>query len=382
MAYSDNAHFWVIFDTCTRPEYYQDVHNLLAMPREAVLRYEYRKKYLSDAAVAAALNPDAAPASILLVYAQWNGYHKGAAAPLADTPSEQMLWIPTRLAEIQLIPPPEGDNFFFDLKVLGYPKLDHETLMTILKPLIDSRTVPYRQWVCIAEDPQCLDALKTGTEDDNWQAIVDRLEESDSQFSGDSFWRLKVPYSVERGNVLKPIYQTAKQRDNGKVQLRKVTSVYSMSEGDRCSLELVSHSPSGLTIPSRRVSLQAAAESPVILQTSHELELRQYTAYDIGLRAKRSDEIEERSGVLTFRTVQAKADWVAGANLDIRFSVAKPIWKVILALALGVAAVVFAAVGGWLIPHKPPIAFALIAVGVLAIVARDLLWAGRLGFRL
>src|SRR5689334_5840571 len=93
--FPDKLRWWVIFDTCTRPEYYQDVHNLLALPRDVLLRYEYRSKYLSPAAIQAATNPNTAPLWVLLVYAQWALYKKDAPDPPPDTPDSQMLWIPT-----------------------------------------------------------------------------------------------------------------------------------------------------------------------------------------------------------------------------------------------------------------------------------------------
>jgi len=42
--FDDESRLWAIFDTCTKPHYYQDVHNLLAAPQGWVLRYEYRKQ--------------------------------------------------------------------------------------------------------------------------------------------------------------------------------------------------------------------------------------------------------------------------------------------------------------------------------------------------
>ena len=41
----------VIFDTSTLPEYYNDVHNIIALPRDHVVTYDYNvKKISADAA--------------------------------------------------------------------------------------------------------------------------------------------------------------------------------------------------------------------------------------------------------------------------------------------------------------------------------------------
>ena len=50
MADESSSSFWVIFDTGTVPAYYQDVHNILAMPHETIVRYNYKEKYLCDVA--------------------------------------------------------------------------------------------------------------------------------------------------------------------------------------------------------------------------------------------------------------------------------------------------------------------------------------------
>ncbi len=54
MAGDQQEFFWVIFDTSTRPQYYQDVHNILALPEGFVYRYDYRTSQMSPSAVQAA----------------------------------------------------------------------------------------------------------------------------------------------------------------------------------------------------------------------------------------------------------------------------------------------------------------------------------------
>jgi hypothetical protein len=85
MDFEDKKHFWIIFDTSTLREYYQDVHNLIALPSGASIRYEYREKYLSPSALTAALKPQSAPSAVLLVYAQWTNYVQGSPPPPSTT---------------------------------------------------------------------------------------------------------------------------------------------------------------------------------------------------------------------------------------------------------------------------------------------------------
>src|SRR2546426_8608020 len=101
--FTDKTRFWVIFDTSTLREYYLDVHNLLALPAGATMRYQYRVGLLSAAAQAAVENAETAPATVLLVYGQGKQYVKGD-TERQDPLFTDMLWVPTRLAEMQLIP--------------------------------------------------------------------------------------------------------------------------------------------------------------------------------------------------------------------------------------------------------------------------------------
>src|SRR5213080_3562204 len=95
----ESREFWVIFDTCARAEYYRDVHNLMALPKGAVMRYEYRDMYLSERALRLAVNDASAPSKILLVYAQKPGFPKGGGDAVA--PAGELEWVATRFGAMK-----------------------------------------------------------------------------------------------------------------------------------------------------------------------------------------------------------------------------------------------------------------------------------------
>ena len=201
---NNTSTFWVIFDTCTRRHYYQDVHNLLAYPAGSTIRYEYRDEWLSSEALRASSNPKTAPATILLVYAQCNEYKKGDSTPPSSSPGDEILWVATRFAELQHVHAEAGNNFF-DFKALAYPKQDNDSLMKILHPLIDKQETPFHKWVVMSDDLNALNSLQRGNDAENWRSIVEFLSEPPMQFAGDSFWRLKGCYRGRLGSLIQSV---------------------------------------------------------------------------------------------------------------------------------------------------------------------------------
>ena len=387
MPFNDNTRFWVVFDTCTIREYYQDVHNLIALPSGTTIRYEYREKYLSPAAVRAASNPETAPASVLLVYAQWNRYVRGNDAPPRSTPSSEILWVPTRFAEMQLIPPAEGANYFFDFKVLSYPKLDQTALMRILNPVITANEVPFNKWVCLSDDFQAFEALRRGTESENWQAIVDTLGTPPMQFSADTFMRLKGPFYGSRGGILPPKYKQEKQTVDNKMQVRKVISLYELVENEEYSFEVISHSPAPSSaragaVIQRRLEVQPEKDGPIIVLGNPRLDLRQYTGQIIKFKAKRYEEMDQKTGSIRLDTGLLPDNWPVGANFLLLFRIKKKALKAIIALLTGVAAAVLLLFATKLWDKNPVFGVAAAVVGLFLTVITILLLTGKLSFKL
>jgi hypothetical protein len=150
--FTDTSRFWVIFDTCTIPYYYLDVHKLLAIPRDATLRYNYKEEYLSSAAIRASLNPRSAPRFGLLFYAQRCGFRRGDATPPTGTLFDQMLWVPTRIVEMLCIPARDGEAFNYDFKVLRYPRIERTAMTRVLDTFMRHKEIPFNKWIAISSE--------------------------------------------------------------------------------------------------------------------------------------------------------------------------------------------------------------------------------------
>ncbi len=308
--------FWVIFDTCTRPEYYQDVHNLLALPEGAVMRYEYRDKYLSERALRLALDPDAAPVRVLLVYGQKPGLARGAGNTEAAAPGKETQWISTRLGTMLAIPSTNGANFFFDFSMSRYPKTDPEILQKILAPLIVKSETPFNKWVAVSDDLSAYNDLDRGVEEANWEAIIDQLSAKGMQFQNDSFWRLKPNNS----NAQPALVTDAEGQD-----VRQISSRYRLLPEDVWSFEAFSYSPAGRTTdqPSRVLEIHMDPTGPLLLDGSASIDLRQYTARILKFKAKRSHADSVVTAAVRFETSSDQKDWPDGPNLEIIFEISQ-----------------------------------------------------------
>jgi hypothetical protein len=290
---------------------------------------------------------------------------------------------------MQLIPKPEGVNFFFDFRVLGYPKLDMEGLMKILDPLIQAKEVPFNKWVSLSRDVEALASLQKGRDNENWQSLVDYLGSSPMQFSHDSFFRLKGPFHGSKGRKLLPTYIEAKQAVNGGLEIRKVVSLYDVHENDSLSIEVTSHSPhrseeqeilSG--IAKRNLSLEVEKDAPLSILGDKSVDLRQYTGQIVTLKAKRCEELDEKTGIVRFNTNLGPDEWPTGANFFLTFRIKKRTIQVVAALVAGVISVILGALGVKLFDKDLTWGVSALAIAVLMAVMTGLLYRGKLAFKI
>lgn len=190
----------VVFDTCTRSQYYADAHQLLALPSGTILRYDYQQKYFSPEAFAylRELKETDCPVDIILFYGQFNDYAKGTPDPkgkLLD-PANSVL-IPTRYARLRNVAVEErigGDDgsrtiVYFHMELSGFPDPDSPAIRPLLDMLAEKKELPFEKWVTLAPEGADLSAFRQdGVQ--LWGKVVDRLATPPSQFHGDVFWRI------------------------------------------------------------------------------------------------------------------------------------------------------------------------------------------------
>lgn len=370
--FTDTSRFWVIFDTCTVPEYYLDVHKLLAIPRGATLRYNYREKYLSASAVTASLNPTTAPQLALLLYAQRNGFRKGDGTPATGTIFPEMLWIPTRIVQMLCIPARDGETFNYDFKVLRYPCIDHTVLMQILNPLIEHREIPFNKWVTLSSELKALENLQRGDDRRNWGSIVDEFHRPEFQFSSDVFWRIIGPVDSKTNKVVNPRYEQV--LESGVPRLAR--AVYDIEEGQNHGFEIVSTSPPrslGTPLTQYSVKCSSTNEKNVGMVGSGMVSLRQEAADSVQFVGKITEEIADHSATLRFETQPRPEYWPGGPELELLFAIVKSKIKMVMGFILGVLGVLIAAYGAEKLKSSLVIGMAWLAVGAALAVISGLL---------
>jgi hypothetical protein len=119
----------IVFDTCTHPQYYGDVHQLLALSPGSVLKYEYKRYLFSEAAAdfLAGRSAGDMPLDVALFYGQLCEYRKGDKdenLPMLRT--SNAIFVPTRSAWIVNVAidrsaKPDDELITFHLELRGYP---------------------------------------------------------------------------------------------------------------------------------------------------------------------------------------------------------------------------------------------------------------------
>lgn len=194
----------IVFDTCTHPQYYGDVHQLMALPSGSVLKYEY-KRYLFSKDAAEFLTDRKAgdmPVDVALFYGQLREYTKGdrdEALPMLRT--SNAFFVPTRSAWIVNVAidrsaKPDEDVITFHLQLRGYPSPALPEIQSLMSHLEELSQLPFGErgrqhcWIAMAPRAAGLDLGVFSTNSESaWTDIVDALMAKPSQFAGDIFWR-------------------------------------------------------------------------------------------------------------------------------------------------------------------------------------------------
>jgi len=324
--------FWVIFDTCTRPQYLMDLYNLLAMPNGSIIRYDYREKWISKNAIELATDFSTAggPTNILLMYAQKRDFLRGNLDPKGAFSYSQIIWIPTRIAEMKLIPPREGEAISFDLLLKGYPKNEQNIVRNIIEPLHKTNEVPYNIWVTISDKMEEFNILQKGESTENWQSIINGLSSSPSQFAGEIFWRLKNPTNAAGNEIT---YSYDEKFSSGVIT--GVEHYPKFYQGQLTKFEIMSHIPSIDTEiikhTASKISLSLDVKDKVYFRGPDVLDLRASGNQLFEFRIKKFEKLTEDFGLLEFSSsVQDKKTEVVGAEFFLKFSISSSLYTKLL----------------------------------------------------
>lgn len=222
-------HSFIVFDTCTHPSYYGDVHELLARPNDSIIRYEY-KRYLWHPEAAEAFDRlvasrTAPSVDVLHIYGEKLDFHKGQDGdPETMLTWEDSVFVPIRRAKIVNVSnphrkdsnnDPRDDKLHFHLLLGDFVAPETPVLEPLITALEVQNALPFgdpetqHSWIALTPE-SVQDDLKAifSSEGGSWTSVVDRFVTAETQFAEDVFWRItsiedvsKTPaVPVERGD--------------------------------------------------------------------------------------------------------------------------------------------------------------------------------------
>jgi hypothetical protein len=171
----------IVFDTSTLPEYYNDVHTILALPEGHVVTYDYSVKHVSSNAIdilRARVSVES-EVRVVLAYAQSPDYNKGEGTN-DDKPFEVPVFATltrlSRIVAVREVKNDDGARYYIDLHLLGYPFDPGRAIATrIVEKLRQSGSIPMRTYISVLPDT-ALDVLFAQRADEQaFSQVVDAL---------------------------------------------------------------------------------------------------------------------------------------------------------------------------------------------------------------
>jgi hypothetical protein len=359
---ADDALF-IVFDTCTHPAYYGDLHELLALPPGAILRYEY-KRYLFRADAATRLEQfikserSDEHLDALLMYGQKKLYSKGEADPATMLTWNDSVFVPTRSAKIVnaaciTAVNPSDDKFHFHLQLRGFVDPKAPAIEDIVKTLEAWHALPFGDreseycWISILSD---IDARlkKQLLSDDGgrWSGVVEKLMTLPTQFEKDIFWRIidfrEVSTSHERSIALED------RRSNSRGNPTLWNRDYRVNDLNRYVVYVETHSPEshGSRLPGGATLSLTSKDDDIALLRIPALPMKvvpnqvESTGFSISL----INFFGTRHAAVQLETQTPGHDspYPAGTLCSLSLAVSKQRWRVIVSLVLVIFVGIFA----------------------------------------
>jgi hypothetical protein len=325
--------FWVVFDTSQFQKYYRDVHDVLAAPKEWILRYDYDEKLLTPGAITFAEQSSAKKIPIVLVYTQMDvSYQRQSGKSVVPEGKYQQVFVATRLGTMVAIIK-KANKYHFDFTVSAYP--NHEaatsgTLDAILAPMVTAKETPWDKWVSVSNQFDLFEKLRTGDAHANWSQIVQRLGQPNMQFKDDAFWRLEGPY--KNNHELKPQVEFIKSGG----AISQARAYYAVGVNHRIRFNLFSQT-AGPVAPSRpqyEVKTSSSDTDAIHAIGGGVHELRHYTFDTIEYETGSVVPFRDQWAELTIET-HPESPWPAGAQLKLLHRVRRNRLQCVIGVLLG-----------------------------------------------
>jgi hypothetical protein len=339
--------FWVIFDASQLVDYYADVHNIIALPPGATIRYDYHRKYLTDRAIQFAGARVTKDAHALLLYEQKNvPYKRSSTESKPVNLNAPCVRVATRLGTILNVVC-EGDRYYFDIQVGKYPAQTPDDLSEILNGLElshpwfkENNGFADGKFVCISDADDAYTRIGLGNEDQKWQSVVNGLSHGGMQFAGDVFWRLNGPLKGAGTSIREP--HVVKHCESG--VLRRADAVYTIPRGTTFRFELTSDV--GRYVAGRlqyEAEINSSDNTAVRLSGVSLFPLRRYSTQMVQFRAESAEKFGKGSADLSFTTLPKQANWPGGPSFRLHFNTRENrirLWIGIILAVLGIIALI------------------------------------------
>lgn len=258
--------FFVVFDTCTHARYYGDVHEVLALPQGAVIRYEYKRRlFKHDAAQEVeglALKPSELPMPVLLMYGEKNGFVQGSGDPTTMLTVADSVFVPTRSANLIAVAIDKGaasedDVFYLHLELRGFVDPDVAEVRQLIVELDAANSLPFgvagaqQTWISLLPASIYLQRDRLISDNpDLWSRVIDKLITLPTQFRNDVFWRVRS-LSEEKNGARSNGVDLVDRSSNQRVDPHKWQRDYPLLESNRYLVEVQTYSTHdhGGTVP-------------------------------------------------------------------------------------------------------------------------------------
>lgn len=389
--------FFVVFDTCTQAAYYSDVHQVLALPEGAVIRYEYKRRlFKADAAAEIdrlTAHPSGLPLPVLLMYGQKQGFAQNSPEPTTMLSRADSVFIPTRAADLVAVFVDKGaeaseDILYLHLRLRGFVSPDAPAVQTLITALEADNALPFGdkatqyKWISLLPPALAGDAIQLTSNDQTvWPAVVDRFVTAPTQFKDDVFWRVRG-LSEERGGGHAEEVKLVDRATNDRVHADRFRCDYPLSESKRYLVTIQTHSPQahGANVPAgATIAMTSEDDDQALLKLAADplpVVPNQVASKRFSISTDAAIDTRFTGIRLETQVPGAVGKFPPGSTCSLTFSIRKERWRLFVGFALmllgtaiasyatgakpdgwtsaalGVAGVLCLAVGGWLLTRQ------------------------------
>ena len=347
--------FFIVFDTCTHARYYGDVHEVLALPESAVIRYEY-KRYLYSAAAAAAIemlarDPTRLPVPALLMYGQKKRFSQGDAEPQTMLTRADSEFVPTRSADLMAVAVErsadrDSDVLYMHFQLRGFVTPDAPIIGELVAALEAANSLPFgdkqTQYTWISLLPGSLAPKQSQLVSDDqtlWSMVVDRLIALATQFENDVFWRVKGLVQITNGQP-GPKMPLKDRRTNKRVHSDSWRRDYGLFEAKRYAVAIQTHSPEGhgVAVPAgSSIAMTSLDDDDKVLGLSSDpLQIVpnqvEYKRFKISISNDAAFDTRYTGIRLETQLQNHASAYPLGSMCSLTFSVRKELWRLVFGL--------------------------------------------------